>query len=189
MSDRTGAAPGSPGDQGSFTRDEALRRLGAERFDVLVVGGGVTGAGVAVDAASRGLRTALVEKGDFASGTSSKSSKLVHGGIRYLQQHEVGLVYESLAERQRLLDNAPHLVTPIPFLIPLFGRDGVVSKTLSRTYATVLWLYDVTGGVRIGKRHRRVKKAEALAHMPTLRTDRLVAGFLYWDARTDDARL
>ncbi len=189
VSDRTAAAPGSPGDQGSFTRDEALRRLGAERFDVVVVGGGVTGAGVAVDAASRGLRTALVEKGDFASGTSSKSSKLVHGGIRYLQQREVGLVYESLAERQRLLDNAPHRGTPIPFLIPLFGRDGVVSKTLSRTYATVLWLYDLTGGVRIGKRHRRVKKAEALAHMPTLRTDRLVAGFLYWDARADDARL
>jgi len=179
----------APAAQGTFTRDESLRRLASERFDVVVVGGGVTGAGVAVDAASRGLRTALVEKGDFASGTSSKSSKLVHGGIRYLQQREVGLVYESLAERQHLLENAPHLVSPIPFLIPLFGHNGVVSKTLSRTYATVLWLYDLTGGVRIGKRHRRVKKAEALAHMPTLRTDRLVAGFLYWDARADDARI
>ena len=109
-----------------FRREDALRRLADEEFDVLVIGGGVTGAGVALDAASRGLRTALVEKGDFASGTSSKSSKMVHGGIRYLQQREFRLVYENLAERQRLLDNAPHLVSPLPFLIPLFGRDGVV---------------------------------------------------------------
>ena len=156
---------------------------------MLVVGGGITGAGVALDAASRGLRTALVEKGDFASGTSSKSSKMVHGGIRYLQQREIRLVYENLAERQRLLQNAPHLVTPLPFLIPLFGRDGVVSKTVARSYATALWLYDLTGGIRIGRRHRRVGKQEALAHLPTLRTDHLVAGFLYFDARADDARL
>lgn len=172
-----------------FRRADALRRLADEEFDVLVVGGGVTGAGVALDAASRGLRTALVEKGDFASGTSSKSSKMIHGGIRYLQQREFRLVYENLAERQRLLDNAPHLVSPLPFLIPLFGRDGVVSKTVARSYATALWLYDLTGGWRIGKRHREVTKDEALAHLPTLRTDHLVAGFLYFDARADDARL
>jgi glycerol-3-phosphate dehydrogenase len=172
-----------------FRRADALRRLSDEEFDVLVVGGGVTGAGVALDAASRGLRTALVEKGDFASGTSSKSSKMIHGGIRYLQQREFRLVYENLAERQRLLDNAPHLVSPLPFLIPLFGRDGVVSKTVARSYATALWLYDLTGGWRIGKRHREVTKDEALAHLPTLRTDHLVAGFLYFDARADDARL
>ena len=172
-----------------FRRADALRRLADEEFDVLVVGGGVTGAGVALDAASRGLRTALVEKGDFASGTSSKSSKMIHGGIRYLQQREFRLVYENLAERQRLLDNAPHLVSPLPFLIPLFGRDGVVSKTVARSYATALWLYDLTGGWRIGKRHREVTKEEALAHLPTLSTDHLVAGFLYFDARADDARL
>jgi glycerol-3-phosphate dehydrogenase len=172
-----------------FRRADALRRLADEQFDVLVVGGGVTGAGVALDAASRGLRTALVEKGDFASGTSSKSSKMVHGGIRYLQQREFRLVYENLAERQRLLDNAPHLVSPLPFLIPLFGRDGVVSKTVARSYATALWMYDLTGGWRIGKRHREVTKDEALAHLPTLNTDHLVAGFLYFDARADDARL
>lgn len=172
-----------------FRRADALRRLADEEFDVLVVGGGVTGAGVALDAASRGLKTALVEKGDFASGTSSKSSKMIHGGIRYLQQREFRLVYENLAERQRLLDNAPHLVSPLPFLIPLFGRDGVVSKTVARSYATALWLYDLTGGWRIGKRHREVTKQEALAHLPTLRTDHLVAGFLYFDARADDARL
>ncbi len=173
----------------AFSRPEALRRLAGEEFDVLVVGGGVTGAGVALDAASRGLRTALVEKGDFASGTSSKSSKMIHGGIRYLQQREFRLVYENLAERQRLLDNAPHLVSPLPFLIPLFGRDGVVSKTVARSYSSALWMYDVTGGWRIGERHRGVTKEQALAHLPTLDTRHLVAGFLYFDARADDARL
>ena len=172
-----------------FRRDDALRRLADEDFDVLVIGGGVTGAGVALDAASRGLRTALVEKGDFASGTSSKSSKMIHGGIRYLQQREFRLVYENLTERQRLLDNAPHLVAPLPFLIPLFGRDGVVSKTVARSYSSALWMYDLTGGLRIGERHREVDKDEALAHLPTLNTDHLVAGFLYFDARADDARL
>jgi glycerol-3-phosphate dehydrogenase len=172
-----------------FRRDDALRRLADEEFDVLVVGGGVTGAGVALDAASRGFHTALVEKGDLASGTSSKSSKMVHGGIRYLQQREFRLVYENLAERQRLLDNAPHLVSPLPFLIPLFGRDGVVAKTVARSYASALWLYDLTGGWRIGERHRQIDKDEALAHLPTLNTEHLVAGFLYFDARADDARL
>ncbi len=172
-----------------FRRADALRRLADEEFDVLVVGGGITGVGVALDAASRGLRTALVEKGDFASGTSSKSSKMIHGGLRYLQQREFRLVYENLAERQRLLDNAPHLVSPLPFLIPLFGRDGVVSKTVARSYATALWMYDLTGGLRIGERHRDVSKEEALALLPTLSTDHLVAGFLYFDARADDARL
>ena len=163
--------------------------MGSESFDVLVIGGGITGAGVALDAAARGLRTALVERHDFASGTSSKSSKMIHGGLRYLQQRDFRLVYEALHERQRLLDNAPHLVTPLPFLIPLFGRQGVVNKGVARTYAIALWLYDVTGGWRIGKRHRRIDRDETLAHLPTLRTDRLVAGFLYYDARADDARL
>jgi glycerol-3-phosphate dehydrogenase len=173
----------------SFDRSDALRRMGSERFDVLVIGGGITGAGVALDAAARGLRTALVERNDFASGTSSKSSKMIHGGLRYLQQRDFRLVYEALHERQRLLDNAPHLVSPLPFLIPLFGREGVVNKGVARAYATALWLYDATGGWRIGKRHRRIDRAETLAHLPTLRTDRLVAGFLYYDARADDARL
>jgi len=175
--------------KGTFDRAEAMNRLANEQFDVLVVGGGITGVGVALDAASRGLRTALVERRDFATGTSSKSSKMVHGGIRYLQQRELRLVYESLHERQRLLDNAPHLVSPLPFLIPLFGRDGVVQKNVARAYSIALWLYDATGGWRIGKRHRRIDRAEALAHFPTLRTDRLVAGFYYYDAWADDARL
>jgi len=172
-----------------FDRRSALARLADEEFDVLVIGGGITGAGVALDAASRGLRTALVERDDFASGTSSKSSKLVHGGLRYLQQKEFVLVYENLAERQRLLDNAPHLVHPLPFLIPLFGKEGVVNKAVVRIYSNALWLYDLTGGLRIGKLHKRVTREEALAHVPTLDTRRLVAGFLYYDAQTDDARL
>ncbi len=156
---------------------------------MLVIGGGVTGCGVALDAATRGLRTVLVERQDFASGTSSKSSKLVHGGLRYLQQRDYRLVYEALHERQRLLANASHLVHPLPFLVPLFGRDGVVNKSVAKAYSVILWLYDVTGGIRIGKRHQRLDAAEALSHFPVLRTDRLAAAFLYWDAQTDDARL
>jgi glycerol-3-phosphate dehydrogenase len=172
-----------------FDRRRALDRLGTEEFDVLVVGGGVTGCGVALDAAARGLRTGLVEARDLASGTSSKSSKLIHGGLRYLQQNDYLLVYEALHERQRLLRNAPHLVHPLPFLIPLFGKDGMVTKSVAKAYSSVLWLYDVTGGLRIGHRHRRIGAEEALAHFPVLRTDRLVASFLYWDAQADDARL
>jgi glycerol-3-phosphate dehydrogenase len=183
------ARASTPPASGRFDRSDALRRLEEETFDVLVIGGGITGAGVALDAASRGLRTALVERHDFASGTSSKSSKLVHGGLRYLQQRDFRLVYEALHERQRLIENAPHLVTPLPFLIPLFGKEGVVNKGVARTYAIALTLYDLTGGLRIGRRHRRIDQAEALAHLPTLRTERLVAGFIYYDARADDARL
>ena len=187
--EKPGEPAGRSSSAGTFDREEALARLGQQAFDVLVIGGGITGAGVALDAASRGLRTALVERHDFASGTSSKSSKMVHGGLRYLQQRDFRLVYEALHERQILLENAPHLVVPLPFLIPLFGRDGVVNKAVSRTYSTALWMYDLTGGWRIGKRHERIGRDEALAHLPTLKADRLVAAFIYYDARTDDARL
>jgi glycerol-3-phosphate dehydrogenase len=172
-----------------FDRESAHERLAAETFDVLVIGGGATGCGVALDAAARGLRTALVEGHDFAFGTSSRSSKLIHGGLRYLQQHDYLLVYEALHERQRLIRNAPHLVHPLPFLIPLFGRDGAVAKGVAKAYSVALWTYDVTGGLRIGHRHRRIDATEALSHFPVLRTDRLVASFLYWDAQADDARL
>ena len=160
-----------------------------EPFDVLVVGGGITGAGVALDAATRGLRVALIEKGDFASGTSSKSSKLVHGGIRYLQQKEVGLVYEALAERQTLRTTAPHLVRVLPFLLPVFTRDGLLPRKLARLLGATMWAYDLTGGVRIGKLHKRVSKEEALAYMPTLPIDNVAASYIYYDAQADDARL
>ena len=137
----------------NFDRQHNLDRLRNEQFDVLVVGGGITGVGVALDAASRGLSTALVEREDFASGTSSKSSKLIHGGLRYLQQGEVGLVYEALHERQRLRRNAPHLVQILPFMIPILSRDGVISKKIARALGSALWMYDLTGGWRIGKLH------------------------------------
>ena len=173
----------------NFDRGESLRRLADEPFDVLVVGGGITGVGVALDAATRGLRTALVERDDLASGTSSKSSKLVHGGIRYLQQREVGLVYEALAERQILRHTAPHLVRVLPFLLPVFTRDGLLPRRLARLLGTTMWAYDLTGGLRIGKLHQRVSKEEALEYMPTLHADNVAASYVYYDAQTDDARL
>ena len=166
-----------------------LQRLADETFDIVVVGGGITGAGVALDAASRGLRTALIERDDFASGTSSKSSKLVHGGLRYLQQGEVRLVYEALHERQRLRENAPHLVRILPFMIPILTRDGVVSRKIARVLGTSMWMYDLTGGWRIGKFHKRLKKDAAFQHLPTMPEDRLASAYLSYAATADDARL
>ncbi len=173
----------------SFERAHALRQLTETAYDVVVIGAGMTGTGVALDAASRGLKVALLDAGDIASGTSSKSSKMVHGGLRYLQQREFRLVYENLRERQRLLENAPFLVRPLPFLIPLFGNNGVASRALVRGYATALRIYDFTGGWRIGHRYRKLTKDQALALLPSLNAERLVAGFLYFDARGDDARV
>ena len=158
-------------------------------FDVLVVGGGITGVGVALDAAARGLRTALVERDDFASGTSSKSSKMIHGGLRYLQNGDVRLVYEALRERRRLMRNAPHLVEILPFMIPILTKDGVVSKKVAKALGSAMWMYDLTGGWRIGKLHRRVSAEQAAAHFPTTHLDKLSAGYLYFDAAADDARL
>jgi len=181
----------------SFERTAMLSRLEHEEFDVVVVGGGITGVGVALDAASRGLRTALVERDDFASGTSSKSSKLVHGGLRYLQQGDVRLVYEALRERQRLRRNAPHLVTVLPFMIPILGKPkaaddqtkSVVNRKIARALGSAMWMYDLTGGWRIGKLHRRLSKDKALAHMPSMPASRVLAAYLYYDAAVDDARL
>src|SRR3954454_18758559 len=172
-----------------FRRADMLDRLEAESFDVLVIGGGITGTGVALDAAARGLRTALVERDDFASGTSSKSSKLVHGGLRYLQQGEVRLVYQALHERERLRKNAPHLVKVLPFMIPILTKEGVVSRKIARAMGSAMWMYDVTGGWRIGKIHRRLKKEAAFAHLPTMPKERLASAYLYFDATVDDARL
>ena len=172
-----------------FDRRDALERLANEQFDVLVVGGGITGAGVALDAASRGLTTALVERDDFASGTSSKSSKLVHGGLRYLQQKEFRLVYENLAERHIARKNAPHLVRVLPFLLPIMGKGGVINPRLARALGWALWMYDLTGGARLGRLHKRISKEAALAHMPVLPPERVGTSYLYYDAQADDARL
>jgi len=173
----------------AFDRRLALGRLDSEQFDVLVIGGGITGAGVALDAANRGLTTALVERSDFASGTSSKSSKLIHGGLRYLQQGELRLVYEALAERQIVLKMAPHLVEVMPFMIPMFSRNGLLNPKLARALGLAMWQYDLTGGMRIGKRHSRLSKTQALAHMPSLDADNLDSAYIYYDAHADDARL
>lgn len=172
-----------------FQRPAMLARLRREHVDVLVIGGGITGCGVALDAAARGLSVALVERDDFAAGTSSKSSKLIHGGLRYLQQGDVRLVYEALHERQRLIRNAPHLVSVMPFLIPVLTRDGPVSKRIAKALRSALWMYDLTGGIRIGRRHRRLDAGTALAHCPTLPADRISGGFVYYDAHADDARV
>lgn len=170
-------------------RGEQLARLGDEKFDLLVVGGGITGAYVALDASLRGCRVALVEKDDFASGTSSKSSKMVHGGLRYIEQGNLGLVRHSLLERQRLRRNARHLVQRLPFLFPVMEREGVFDKRLAKAFNSLLWTYDVAGGWREGILHQKLSKAEVLSHCPTFREDWLVGGFMYFDARVDDARL
>jgi glycerol-3-phosphate dehydrogenase len=173
----------------SFRRENSLQRLESEEFDVLVVGGGITGAGVALDAASRGLSVALIDKGDLAVGTSSRSSKMVHGGLRYLQHGEFGLVYQALAERHRLLRNAPHLVSVLPFVIPILKKGGVVSRRISFGLGLAMWQYDLTGGLRIGHRHRRLRAEEVIGHLPGLRRDLVASGYLYFDAWADDARL
>ena len=172
-----------------FNRHDMLARLAESTVDVIVIGGGITGVGVALDAATRGLSVALVDKGDLASGTSSKSSKLAHGGLRYLQQGEIGLVYEALHERQRLLRNAPHLVRTLPFLIPVTSKGGVVSRKIGWALGKVMWMYDLTGGFRIGKLHKRIDSDEVLRHAPTMPAERLAYGFVYYDATVDDARL
>jgi glycerol-3-phosphate dehydrogenase len=169
-----------------------------ERFDVLVIGGGVTGAGVALDAAARGYRVALVEKMDFASGTSSKSTKLVHGGIRYLPNFDFGLVREALVERGFLLKNAPFLVRPIGFLLPIYKGDrhpvGIPFSTpgglgLGLVLSLGLWLYDTLAGRGNVHRHRRLSRSELLKLAPTLASEGLKEGFIYYDAQTHDARL
>jgi glycerol-3-phosphate dehydrogenase len=165
-------------------RDAALARMREETFDVVVIGGGATGTGCALDAASRGLSVALLEARDFASGTSSRSSKLVHGGLRYLEQMEFGLVHEALRERGLLLNViAPHLVRPVPFLLPLTER------VWQRAYVGAgMLLYDELGGHKGLRRHRHLSKRHALRIAPALKPDALIGAIQYWDAQVDDAR-
>src|SRR5258705_199834 len=165
-------------------RDAMFAALGREVFDLLVVGGGITGAGVARDAALRGLRVALVEKHDYASGTSSRSSRLVHGGVRYLEYGQVGLVFESSRERRTLQRIAPHLVRPLAFTWPVYRGARVPRWKLSAG----LTLYDVLSLFR-NRRHERLDLDGVRRREPQLRTEGLVGGALYWDAATDDVRL
>jgi glycerol-3-phosphate dehydrogenase len=169
---------------GPEQRRGSLARMAKEVFDVVVVGGGVTGCGCALDAVTRGLSVALVEARDYAAGTSSRSSKLIHGGLRYLEQRNFGLVREALKERSLLLTQlCPHLVRPVPFLYPLNGRGW------ERAYAgTGVLLYDTLGGARAVPRHRHLSRRRALALAPSLRPDALVGAIQYYDAQVDDAR-
>ena len=174
----------TPGRLGPQQRTDSWAALDGGRVDVLVVGGGVTGAGVALDAATRGLSVALVEARDLASGTSSRSSKLFHGGLRYLEMLDFGLVREALHERDLLLTKiAPHLVTPVQFLYPL------VHRYWERPYVGAgLLLYDALAGRSPMPRHRHLSRKTALARCPALRSDALVGALAYYDASTDDAR-
>ena len=157
------------------------------RYDLIVIGGGATGLGVALDAAQRGLTVALLEADDFARGTSSRATKLLHGGVRYLAQGDIALVHEALHERSRLLRNAPHLATPLAFLMPVYGWRGRL--LLKWFYGAGLVLYDLMAGrERIG-RTSFATRAGALRQMPGLRTDDLAGGVRYWDGQFDDARL
>ncbi|MDX6297213.1 MAG: glycerol-3-phosphate dehydrogenase, partial [Nocardioidaceae bacterium] len=165
-------------------RVRAWEKVADRDFDVLVIGGGVTGSGAALDAATRGLSVGLLEARDYASGTSSRSSKLFHGGLRYLEQFDFQLVREALRERELMLTRiAPHLVKPVSFLYPLTHR------VWERPYVTAgMTLYDTMGGARSVPRHRQLTRRGALRMVPALKPDTLVGGILYYDALTDDAR-
>jgi glycerol-3-phosphate dehydrogenase len=165
-------------------RANMLQRLATETFDLLVIGGGITGVGIAQDAAHRGLRVALVEKGDFASGTSYASTKLLHGGLRYLEHMEFKLMYEALHERNRLTRLAPSLAQWLPFLIPIYGTGWKMEK-----YGAGLWMYDLLAGFPKGNTHRRISREEVLRMAPHLNPEGLRGAYLYYDGRTNDTRL
>src|ERR1700760_2757502 len=187
-----------------LNRDTALQTLAREHFDVAVIGGGITGAGVALDAASRGYSVALVEKADYASGTSSRSSKLIHGGLRYLQNFDLGLVREALLERQLMVRLAPHLVRPLPFVLPAF--DG--SRRPDRLTGIGLNMYDVMAAPSLRARrsarraavadgeaewsparHRLISGEEVARLLPAIAHRTPSGGYLFYDCQTDDARL
>jgi glycerol-3-phosphate dehydrogenase len=166
-------------------RADALEALAGDRFDVLIVGGGIVGAGALLDATSRGLRAALVEQRDIASGTSGRSSRLIHGGLRYLEQLHFGLVYEALEERARLLRLAPHLVTLEPFLFPIYG----IPLLHQGFYGSGIFLYDLLGARRDGGFARHLRPSSAIDYAPDLRRKGLTGGIIYHDGVEDDARL
>jgi glycerol-3-phosphate dehydrogenase len=187
-----------------LTRARALEEISGQRFEVVVIGGGVTGAGVALDAASRGYSVALLERDDYAFGTSSRSSKMVHGGLRYLQNFDLGLVREALLERQLMVQLAPHLVYPTPFLVPTLGDDRV-----DRRIGIGLNMYDVMATTRVGRsrremraskdededfywspdRHRTIDGEEATELAPALGSRHPKSAYLFYDCQTDDVRL
>jgi len=166
-------------------RPDLIAQQRTQPFDMVVVGGGITGTMIAWDAAQRGLRVALVEKGDFGAGTSSRSSRLAHGGLRYLEQFAFGLVFEGTHERRTLMDLAPHLVRPLPFVVPTYegDRNGRFKIGMG------LWLYDLLAGRRGIGRHESFDRQAFLAVEPAIRAERLTGGLRYFDCATDDGRL
>ena len=169
----------------SMDRAQSVRALADERFDLLVIGGGITGAGVAREASLRGFKVALAEQADFASGTSSRSTRLIHGGLRYLKQLDFGLVAEAVRERQLLLNVAPHLVEAMPFLFPVYrgDPDGLLALRAGLT------LYDLFARLQASVPHRMLNARGVLQRQPELRRDGLLGGAIYTDSRTDDGRL
>ncbi|MEC7241159.1 MAG: glycerol-3-phosphate dehydrogenase/oxidase [Myxococcota bacterium] len=166
-------------------RSELLQRLENDHYDIVVVGGGITGCGVARDAARRGLRVALIEARDVAYGTSSRSSKLIHGGLRYLEQLEIGLVWEAVNERRNLERLAPHLVSAQSFFFPVYKHSPVKFFTLKLG----LWVYEALVLFRVPRLHRSFGRARASKQEPLLKTEALKGAALYWDCTTNDARL
>ncbi len=166
-------------------RPQYLKRLREETFDIVIIGGGINGAGVARDAVSRGMKVALVDAGDFAGGTSSRSSKLIHGGIRYLENLEFHLVFEALQERRRLFEIAPHLVHPLRFVLPVYkhSRVGMFKLGLG------MMLYDLLATFEMPELHERLSKLKLLQRVPVLNSDALCGGYAYSDAYMDDDRL
>ncbi len=187
-----------------LSRPAAIEAIAGQHFEVVVIGGGITGAGVALDAASRGYSVALIERGDYAIGTSSRSSKMVHGGLRYLQKLDLGLVREALLERQLMVQLAPHLVYPTPFLVPSFGDER-----RDRKLGLGLNMYDVMATTRVGRsrremrsskegdqdyfwspdRHRTIDREELLEMVPALEQRNPNDAYLFYDCQTDDVRL
>jgi glycerol-3-phosphate dehydrogenase len=169
----------------ALQRPALLRMLSQTSFDLLVIGGGITGAGIALDAASRGLQVALLEMQDFASGTSSRSTKLIHGGLRYLKQLEFKIVAETGRERAIVYRNAPHVTTPQPMLLPIVERGSLSQATTN----LALLVYDLLAGVKKTERRKMLSPAQTLGHEPLLRQEKLLGGAFYYEYRTDDARL
>jgi glycerol-3-phosphate dehydrogenase len=167
------------------TRRDNIERMKRNPFDMIVIGGGITGAGVAREAALRGLAVALLEKGDFASGTSSKSARMVHGGFRYLEQLQIGLVISACSERYRLHKLAPRLVRPTGFIFPVYrhARNSLAKINLG------LWLYEILALFRSIRRHRLLRPKEVRAREPAIQQQNLAGAIYYYDCLTDDARL
>ncbi len=170
-------------------RSSDIEVVKSEKFDVVIVGGGITGAGALLEASSRGYKACLVEKADFSSGTSSASSKLIHGGIRYLAQGEIALVYENLRERTLLLKNAPQLASYLDFVLLIDAKRSFLSPLGSPAMRFALTGYDLTGGFRIGRFHKKITVGHAKGIFPRLNASKFKAAYIYPDARCDDSEL